>query len=205
MPNLYLNQPQLVNWIEDSGDYTRSLEHNLTPDSIVIDLGGYTGMWAEQIVRRYNCNVYLVEPIFESWKTLFEKFENNSKVRILNGAVGISNTTKTMYVSQDSTSANSQIGEPEIVECRTIDYMLQQWNIEEVDLLQINIEGDEYELLQYMLDNEIINKFKTIQVQFHLGIEDATEKRKDICKGLEKRGFKVKYSYPFVWEAWTKD
>lgn len=204
MPNLYLNQPQLTSWIEDNGDYTRSLEHNLTPDSVVVDLGGYTGVWAEQIVRRYNCNVYLVEPIFESWKTLFKKFESNSKVRILQGAVGISNTNKTMYVSQDSTSANSQIGEPEIVECRTIDHMLQQWGIEEVDLLQVNIEGDEYELLQYMLDNKIIDKFKTIQIQFHLGIEDAIEKHKIICKGLEERGFKVKYSYPFVWEAWTK-
>jgi len=205
MPNLYLNQPQLINWIEDNGDYTHSLEHGLTPDSVVIDLGGYTGVWAEQIVKRYNCNVYLVEPIFESWKTLFKKFESNSKVRILQGAVGISNTNKTMYVSQDSTSANSEIGEPEVVECRTIDYMLQQWDIEEVDLLQINIEGDEYELLEYMLNTGAIDKVKTLQVQFHLGIKDATEKHKTICEGLEERGFKIKYSYPFVWEAWTKE
>ena len=205
MPNLYLNQPQLVRWQQDSGDYTHSLYHNLTPDSTVIDLGGYTGVWAEQILRRYDCNVYLVEPIFESWKVLFEKFENNSKVRILKGAVGTSNTEKVMYVSEDGTSSNTKIGEPVTVEYRTIDRILHEWDLEQVDLLQVNIEGDEYEVLQYMLDNNVIDKFKTIQVQFHLGIENATEKYKVICKGLEERGFKVKYSYPFVWEAWTKE
>lgn len=205
MANLYLNQPQLARWREHNGDYTHSLNHNLTPDSVVIDLGGYTGVWAEEIIRRYNCNVYLVEPIFESWKTLAEKFEGNSKVRILQGAVGISNEEKTMYISGDSTSSNVQTGEPVVVEYRTIDRILSQWNLEEVDLLQVNIEGDEYELLQYMLDNNITDKFKTIQVQFHLGIKDATDKHKLICEGLEKKGFKVKYSYPFVWEAWTKE
>ena len=205
MANLYLNQPQLSRWVEDNGDYTHSLHHNLTSDSVVIDLGGYTGVWAEQIIRRYNCNICLVEPIFESWKTLFEKFESNPKVRILKGAVGTSNTEKTMYVRGDSTSSNVETGEPVVVEYRTIDYILDQWKLDRVDLLQVNIEGDEYELLQYMLDNNIIDKFKTIQVQFHLGIKDATSKHKAICKGLEERGFKVKYSYPFVWEAWTKE
>lgn len=205
MPNLYLNQPQLLNWVEDNGDYTHSLEHALTSDSKVIDLGGYTGVWAQEIIKRYGCNVYLVEPILESWKVLQEKFKNNSKVHILKVAVGASNTEKTIYVNEDSTSSNAETGEPITVEYRTIDRILNQWDLEEVDLLQVNIEGDEYELLQYMLDKNIISRFKTIQVQFHLGIEDATEKHKNICEGLEQRGFKTKYSYPYVWEAWTKE
>lgn len=205
MANLYLNQPQLVRWRSHNGDYTHSLNHNLTPDSKVIDLGGYTGVWAEEIIRRYNCNVYLVEPIFESWKTLFEKFKSNPKVHILKVAVGTSNTEKIMYINEDSTSSNAETGEPITVEYRTIDRILNQWDLEEVDLLQVNIEGDEYELLQYMLDKNIIDKFKTIQVQFHLGIKDVIDKYKAICKGLEEKGFKVKYSYPFVWEAWTKE
>ena len=204
MANLHLDQQHLVRWREHSGDYTHSLEHNLTSDSVVIDLGGFTGIWAEQIIKRYNCNVYLVEPIFEFWEILTKKFESNTKVRTLQGAVGVSNENKIMYISQDSTSANSEIGKPEIVECKTLDYMLHQWNIEEVDLLQINIEGDEYELLEYMLDTGVVDKVKTLQVQFHLGIKDAVEKHKTICSRLEKRGFKIKYSYPFVWEAWTK-
>lgn len=204
MTNLYLNQPQLIRWKDHDGDYTHSLNHNLTPDSTVIDLGGYTGVWAEEIIKRYNCNVYLVEPLPESYETLLAKFESNLKVRILKGGVGTKNVEKLIYMNGDSTSFNIETGNAIKVEIKAIDDILHQWNLEEVDLLQVNIEGDEYELLQYMLDTEIIDKFKTIQVQFHLGIKDATEKYKAICEGLEKKGFKVKYSYPFVWEAWTK-
>ena len=110
-----------------------------------------------------------------------------------------------MYVNGDGTSFNTKTGEAITVEIRTLERILDQWNLKEVNLLQVNIEGDEYELLQHMIDTELIDRFKNLQVQFHLGIKDAVEKHESICEGLIKRGFKVKYSYPFVWEAWTKE
>jgi FkbM family methyltransferase len=205
MSNLYLNIPQLQRWVEDNGDYTHSLNYSLDETSTVVDLGGFTGVWANEIIKRYNCNVYLVEPIAEAYKILLDKFKSNSKVHILKVGVGVENTEKLIYVNGDSTSFNIEVGEAVKVEIKTLDTILDQWNIEKVDLLQVNIEGDEYELLQYMIGTGIIDKFKNLQVQFHLGIEDAVEKYNSICEGLEQRGFKVKYSYPFVWEAWTKE
>lgn len=205
MPNLYLNQPQLQRWREDNGDYTHSLNYDLTPNSTVVDLGGYTGLWAEEIIKRYNCNVYLVEPMTEAYMTLLNKFKSNPKVHILKVGAGTENTERVMYVDKDSTSFNIETGEAINVEIRSIDRILNQWHLEEVDLLQVNIEGDEYPLLQYMIDTGIINKFKNLQIQFHLGIDNVIEKYNSICKGLEEKRFKIKYSYPFVWEAWTKE
>jgi hypothetical protein len=72
------------------------------------------------------------------------------------------------------------------------------------DLLQMNIEGDEYPMLESMLKDGSIDKFKNIQVQFHLGIENDINRHYEICQALEDRGFKSKFSYPFVWESWTK-
>lgn len=204
MPNLYLNIPQLQRWQENNGDYTHSLNYELNENSTVIDLGGYTGEWAKEIINRYNCNVYLVEPVEESYKILLEKFRSNSKVHILKVGIGVEDTEKVMYVNGDGTSFNIETGEAITVEIRTIESVLNQWNLKEVDLLQVNIEGDEYELLQHMIDTELIDRFKNLQIQFHLGIKDAVAKHESICEGLIKRGFRIKYSYPFVWEAWTK-
>ena len=110
-----------------------------------------------------------------------------------------------MYVNGDGTSFNTETGEAITVEIRTVESVLNQWNLEKIDLLQVNIEGDEYELLQHMIDTGLINKFKNLQVQFHLGIKDAVAKHESICEGLIEKGFKIKYSYPYVWEAWTKE
>ena len=205
MSNLYLNIPQLQRWQGDSGDYTHSLTYDLNENSTVIDLGGYTGEWAREIINRYNCNVYLVEPVEESYKILLEKFRSNPKVHILKVGIGIKNTEKVMYVNGDGTSFNTETGEAITVEIRTVESVLNQWNLEKIDLLQVNIEGDEYELLQHMIDTGLINKFKNLQVQFHLGIKDAVAKHESICEGLIEKGFKIKYSYPYVWEAWTKE
>jgi FkbM family methyltransferase len=197
--------PQLWRWQDHNGDYTHSLIYDLNENSTVIDLGGYTGEWAKEIINRYNCNVYLVEPVEESYKILLEKFRSNPKVHILKVGIGIENTEKVMYVNGDGTSFNIETGEAITVEIRTIESVLNQWNLEKIDLLQVNIEGDEYELLQHMIDTGLISKFKNLQVQFHLGIKDAVVKHESICEGLIKEGFKVKYSYPYVWEAWTKE
>jgi hypothetical protein len=205
MPNIYLNIPQLWRWQDHNGDYTHSLTYDLNENSTVIDLGGYTGEWAKEIINRYNCNVYLVEPIEESYKILLEKFKSNPKVHILKVGIGIENTEKIIYVNGDSTSFNIETGEAITVEIKTIESVLNQWNLDKIDLLQVNIEGDEYELLQHMIDTGLIDRFNNLQIQFHLGIKDAVAKHESICEGLIKKGFRIKYSYPFVWEAWTKE
>ena len=54
-----------------------------------------------------------------------------------------------------------------------------------------------------MILNGLIHKFKNIQVQFHLGVENDRERRDEIHKGFLENGFHLKYNYPFVWECWT--
>jgi hypothetical protein len=59
--------------------------------------------------------------------------------------------------------------------------------------------------MEYMIESKIINKFKNIQIQFHLGIENDIERRINIQKNLIYNGFENKFDYPFVWESWEKN
>ncbi len=204
MDSLYLNQIEIANWFRDNGDNTHNLNYDLNENSIIMDLGGYTGVWAQQMINKYNPFVYIIEPVPQFYFGMVDKFKTNDKVKIANVGVGTENKDDFIIMSNDGTSSNLVNGEKINVKFNTIETILNNFEINEVDLIQINIEGDEYPLLEYMLKKGSINKFKNIQVQFHNGIRNDVIRRENIHNGLIANGFKNKFNYPFVWESWEK-
>ena len=199
----------LHRWFADNGDYTHNINYTLNNDSIVIDLGGYHGLWVDEILKKNAPNIpniILVEPVPEYYNHLVTKYKNHEKIKVMN--VGVStdgnNSTKTLYISNDGSSTNFTTNTSIQIETLPIDKILSDNYINQVDLLQINIEGDEYGLMEYMIESNIIDMFKNIQIQFHLGIVNDVERRSIIQKKLISIGFKNKFDYPFVWESWEK-
>ena len=202
----------LNKWFGDNGDYTHNINYELNNNSVVIDLGGYYGLWIDEILKKnspYVTNIILVEPVPDFYNHLVTKYENYKKIKVMN--VGVSTdkneTTKSLYLSNDGSSTNFNTNVNSVIQIKTLPIykILSDNNINQVDLLQINIEGDEYALMEYMIESKIINKFKNIQIQFHLGIENDIERRVNIQKNLIYNGFKNKFDYPFVWESWEKN
>ena len=204
MTKLTLNEVEIQKWFADRGDYTHILNYDLNENSNVIDLGGYTGVWADLMIEKYNPNLYILEPVFSFYSGMVSKFSNNNKVRLMNVGIGTKDEDGVIYLSNDGTSSNLSDGETIDVKFNTFETILESWNLSEVDLLQMNIEGDEYPVLEHMIETGYINKIKNIQIQFHLGIEEAVEKRDKIRENLIANGFKIKFDYPFVWESWSK-
>lgn len=204
MSNISLNSNEIGRWFNDRGDYTHNITYDLNENSIIMDLGGYTGVWVQQMIEKYNPNVYILEPVPSFYDGMVSKFKNNPKVRLLNAGVGIEDREGIIYMSGDGSSSNLTNGDKINVKFNTIETILNNFGLEYVDLIQINIEGDEYPLLENMILTRLINKFKNIQIQFHLGIENDVERREKIRNNLLDNGFKIKFDYPFVWEAWCK-
>ncbi len=202
--NLHLDPLHLQRWWQDDGDNSLICNYNLNQDSTVMDLGGYTGVWAKKIIDRFDCNVYVIEPLTEFYQQMVEKFQHNQKVHLLNAGIAPIDKKDYIYLNQDSTSSTSTSGEKVLVEYRSIHRILSDWNLSEIDLLQMNIEGDEYPVLESMIIDQSILKFKNIQVQFHLGVPDDINKHTRICNKLYQLGFRLRYSYPFVWESWIR-
>jgi FkbM family methyltransferase len=204
MSNLTLNSVEISRWFNDRGDYTHNITYDLNENSVIMDLGGYTGVWAQQMIEKYNPNVYIVEPVSSFYDGMVSKFENNPKVKLLNVGVGIEDRGGIIYMGGDGTSSNLINGDGINVKFNTIDTILNNFGLEYVDLIQINIEGDEYPLLENMILTGSINKFKNIQIQFHLGIDNNVDRRNKIQEGFIANGFKNNFDYPFVWESWGK-
>lgn len=194
----------IVRWRKDNGDYTHNLNYVLNENSIVLDLGGYTGLWAEQIISKYNPHMFIVEPIEKNYFTMLKKFSNNPKVKILNVGAGSENKKDKIYLNNDASSRNIITSEFTEIEINTMENIFQKFGLKKVDLIQINIEGDEYSLLENMLNTNFIYNFDNIQVQFHLGIENCVERRINIQNKLQEKKYNKKFDYPFVWESWEK-
>jgi FkbM family methyltransferase len=204
MNDLNLNRESINRWFADNGDATHNITYDLNEDSIVMDIGGYNGTWADSIIYKYNPNIYIVEPIKDFYLGMVNKFSNNKKVNLLN--VGISTQDKNgfIFLNGDATSSNINNSKSIEVKFNTIETIFKKFKLNSVDLVQINIEGDEYSIMEYMIDNKFINRFRNIQIQFHCNIENNIIRREEIRKSLEFNGFKIKFDYPFVWESWEK-
>lgn len=202
-----LNTEAIKRWFADNGDNTHNITYDLNENSKVMDLGGYTGVWANQIINKYNPFVYILEPIPSFFEIMKEKFKNNQKVNLLNVGVSTEEKDGVIYLNSDGSSTNkpfSTIADAINVKFKTIDKVLEEFKINQIDLLQINIEGDEYDLLDYMIDNNLLGSFKNIQVQFHLGVENDVLRREKIRQSFIKNNFEINFDYPFVWESWRQ-
>jgi len=178
-------------------------DHNLNSESIVIELGGNSGTWISNIIQKFNPHVYTIEPLQGYYNQLKDRFTNN-KVKILKVGIGKENSPGVIYFDDVGSSRHLPNGNGESVEFVTMERLLNLWNLTTVDFLNVNIEGDEYDLLEHMIATGIVSQFKTIQIQFHLIGSDPAGRRARIQQGLAAAGFTQKYNFDFVWEAWSQ-
>jgi FkbM family methyltransferase len=194
-------------WNEDRGDDKLIIDYPLDENSQVIELGGYHGLWTKRISEKFNCNILTIEPIPDFYKKMVNEFDyylKNNRDKIKTENFGISTEEKELLfsVNGDATSAHLESLNQINVTCHTLEYYLQKHNIDRVDLLQVNIEGEEYPLLEEWTKSGIINKVKYLQVQFHRYGKNYELRHKTIQENLKNLRFKLKFGYDFVWEAW---
>ena len=192
-------------WTLRSGDEKLSLQDPLDSDSIVFDVGAYTGQFTEKIFLKFNCNVYAFEPVKNVVDTLKNKFHDNQKVKILN--FGLLDDNKKIKIS--SIGAGSSIfsraeGEAvNLVEFRSFIEFVNNESIKKIHLLYMNIEGSEYQLMKHIIETKFITNIDHIQIQFHNFVDDSKYLRHEIRKELKKT-HKCKFNFPFIWERWDR-
>jgi FkbM family methyltransferase len=190
-------------WEKVNGDFTKILDYPLNEDSTVIELGGYIGEWTKKITKKFNPNMLIIEPVPIFYKTLVNNFSHNKKLIFENSAISTEEKKIRLHVYHSSTSEHNKLSNNTVeVDAYPIGYYLEKHKIEKIDLIQINIECEEFPLLLSWINDDVLNKIKYIQVQFHTFCENYQERYNLITEGLERRGFKIRYRYSFVWEAW---
>jgi len=185
-------------WFEIDGDNTLRLDYPLTKDSLVWDVGGYRGDWADKIHSKYGCHVVIFEPVIGFYSDILRRFEGNRDISVF--LYGLSDRDGDVPMSIDKDSSSTLRGDRNmLVRMCDVKSVLHR----RVALIKINIEGGEYDLLNRMIDTGIVKDFEYIQVQFHNFVEDTEKKRDEIREKL-KQTHKLMWDYKFIWESWQR-
>ena len=186
--------------MENAWSESLRYDYPLTKDSIVLDIGGFDGTWAQGIYSKYLCNITVFEPVKGFYDTIKSKFTEQDSVAICNFGLGTKDETLNIQVNGMSTSifdkADSNIEQVQIKDIKPIID-----GFEKLDLVKINIEGAEYDFLDYVIEKGLQTKLVNIQIQFHVNVEGYESRREKIRQELSKTHH-LTYDFPYTHENW---
>ena len=168
------------------------------PDSIVVEVGGYTGRWALQIAERYGPRLYVFEP--QGWAAAVCREGLGDRAQVFDYGLGASSGEYAMggwgtdgcsFVKDSDGPAAWMI---------SIGLAFQALSITHIDLMLMNIEGYEYTLLPHMLERDILPD--RLMVQWHPPIGGEAQ-HTALIAALE-RPYRKLWDYGLVLMAWER-
>lgn len=190
-------------WNAINGERLLRLKHDLTPNSIVFDVGGYKGETTADFLKLYDCEVYIFEPVKEFVEIIRQKFQDNPKVHIFDFGLSNRSTTEEISLEDNAASIYKHDGQTEKISLVKISDFMRENAIERVDLMDINIEGSEYDLIEDLITSGEIAKVENVQVQFHWFVENAEERMRKLQNQLRASHF-LTYQHSYIWENWKR-
>lgn len=186
---------------EDAQQQFRINYPHLNEESVVFDLGGYQGQWASDIFARYQCSIHIFEPHPNYVAYIKVRFKQNAKLKVYDFGLG-AKTEQVLFSTQaDATSQYLSDGEQVEVQLKNISSFLDHQTFRHIHLMKINIEGGEYELLEYLLTSGWIFRIEQLQIQFHHFIPNAKVRMQAIHLKLAQT-HELTYQFEFFWENW---
>lgn len=200
-------EKEVERWFSDNGDSTLRVDYDLNPGSVVLDLGGYEGDWAAEVVAHYGCSVLVFEPVPEYARRIALRFHKNPLVKVFPFGLGSVDAKQNIHIAEEGSSLFASPNVPKAnnsipIQIKNTADFLKSESISVIDLLKINIEGGEYELLNHLINVGIVPKIRNIQVQFHNFVPQAESRMREIQNKLA-RTHDLTYQYKFVWENWA--
>jgi FkbM family methyltransferase len=110
-----------------------------------------------------------------------------------------------MNMDGDGTSMFSPLDPTKAQKCNIRDLFtfLEERSIHTIDLLHVNIEGAEYDLLDYIFANNYQINIRYLIVQFHYKSAENDAKLARYFNTLEQT-HRLVYDYKYVWTKWER-
>jgi len=170
----------------------------LNSNSVVYSFGiGQDISFDRAIIEKHGCEVFAFDPTPKSINWVNQQ-EISERFRFFE--LGISSNSGPVdfflpknrnHVSGSMISQNNiNLKEKVIVEMRTMQDILKELNHTHIDVLKMDIEGEEYDVIDNILDNNIA--VDQILVEFHdRFFNDGTIKSLQTVKKLKSKGYEI--------------
>jgi FkbM family methyltransferase len=172
---------------------------NVNSDGIIVVLGGFLGDSAEKYFLSTGCDIQVYEPVNEFFNILKIRFDSNKKIQLHNCAVSKSSSTIELVLNGEKSGVFEEGAERIRVKSRDIIDIVDDLHF--IELLELNIEGAEYEILERLIQGDRISCVNVLQIQFHNLSKSHELFRAQLRIELSKTHRQV-FSYDWVWERW---
>ncbi len=187
-------------WLALDGDDRMRRRAVVGPGETVVDVGAYQGDFTEYARREWNARVIAIEPVAEFADALRERFAGDSRVEILQVAIGAGNGTARIAISGDASSQWSHSTCFAEVSMADIAGIVRQ---QPISLMKFNAEGAEFDALERLLETGQIEQVRTLQIQFHRFVPAAATRRRRLRSALSVT-HECSWNVPWVWEQWSR-
>jgi len=198
----------LDNWYRDNHTHDYLHRYNLTEDSLVVDVGSFCGKWVKQMNEMYNCNCIGLEPVGDFYShSVAQTFRSPEKCLLYNFGLTVE-CDQEIEMNMDDDGSSVVPVQNSRKRCSVYLKNAKSFFLEinsHIDVLQINIENYEYYLIPYMFENNLFDKVRNIQIQFHDYYEDSHSRMCECIEKIESVGFKTRFNYPLVWYGASRD
>lgn len=199
-----------INLLEE---YPKEFFKNINPKGVVLDIGAHIGSFSLMMNKLFpKVKIYSIEPMADNYDLLIENIKiNDAENNIIPIKIGVSNYdgigSFEIFEDMDSghlvTNKDKNKNIKEKVEIVRMKSLFEKLNIEEVDVIKIDIEGEEYKILPDMI--EIFKKIKNITLEYHQILNNKMVfpcGDKNITHTLTNAGFKQIYKTKniMIWE-----
>lgn len=195
----------LQQYLVDGWDAVLYRSHLLDSESLVVVVGAYEGESVGKWRELFDSRVIGLEPVRSYAAAASRRFQSDKKVEILNFGLGSSHREVDFKIDSDATGLfikSSPGNMMEKVQIQDVNWFLNEYLQARPDIMEINIEGGEYELLERLLNSRSTNLFpKVLLVQFHMYSESDLINRQKI-RSLLTSNYSTKFNYDWVWERW---
>ncbi len=181
------------NMLDSSKDVWKNIAKlGFSPHSI-IDIGAAKGNWTKELVKIFpNTKFLMVEPLKENLKSLEDVCSEKENIKYWTGIVCGYNGESNFNVHSDQSSIfNSEFkGSITKVQAKTLDSLLTEMNILNVDAIKLDVQGAELEVLKGA--EKSIKSCKVIQmeVSFRKIYENAPLVH-ELIRYMTDKGFRI--------------
>lgn len=175
---------------------------DLGSDSVVWDVGAAEGRGAADLRSLYDGEVHAFEPRPPALDALRQRFHGDAAVHPHGFGLGAADAKLPLELAGAGSSVHGPGGLPTVdVPIRDVAAVLEELGDRRIDLMKVNIEGGEYDLLERLLDQGVVGRFRYLLVQFHEWYPRAHSRRWRIRRRLRSTHDEV-WCYPWIWELW---
>ena len=179
--------------------FLRRIYNVSASDLVILDAGANIGLFTLLAAREsQSSRIIALEPFPSTFRRLVENVNNNQmadRVTCLNIALGDSTELRCMDLMPQFSQrrrVDRQISarkmESAVVPTTTLACLFQDLHISRLDLLKMDIEGDEYAVL-YSTPSRILQNIRRIALEYHPEIEQNT--CEELIAFLCRAGFKL--------------